>query len=305
MLYASFFNNIKNWFGKNPPTKGIFHYTDANAFLSIMQKKELWATHINFMNDSLEGLIGYNILEKILNYKKEKSNSKKSDGTEKLDYLLKNLKKNLEKTNIFIVSFTSSSDDLNQWRGYADTPNGLNIKFNPVRLSASIISSKNIDCIIDKIQKAVFEKQQLEEFCLLMPCLYSEELQKFLLYDLENQIPNGKDFFDSYSNACDAAELLTFFAPFLKEKSFKGEKEWRLAIFLPKTSNKISYRAGKSSIIPFYKFGFNLDAVTGVKLGPARPDKKFIKSSIEFYIDKELHQKNIKITESKIPYRNW
>lgn len=303
MSYSKFFDDIKNWFGKNPPTRGIYHYTDANAFLNIMQKKELWATHINFMNDSFEGLIGYNILDKILKYKKE---FKKNDEKEikQLNHLLNDLKQNLDTINIFIVSFTSSQDDLNQWRGYAETPNGLNIKFNSSLLSENIISSKNIDSIISAIQKIVFEKKPLEEIFLLMPCLYKEDMQSSLLYDLKNQILNNNtDFFDS--DAYNAAKLLIFFTPFLKEKSFKDEKEWRLAIFLPKSSNKICYRIGKSSIIPFYKFSFNPDSVTGVKLGPARPDKKLIKTSVEFFVNKGLQQKNIEITESKIPYRNW
>lgn len=36
----------------------VYHYTDINGFISIMQNQELWASHIAFMNDKSEYLHG-------------------------------------------------------------------------------------------------------------------------------------------------------------------------------------------------------------------------------------------------------
>lgn len=49
----------------------VYHYTNANAFLGIIQNKELWASHIRFQNDKEEAIYSLDILEEVLDSKKD------------------------------------------------------------------------------------------------------------------------------------------------------------------------------------------------------------------------------------------
>jgi len=44
----------------------IYHYTDINGFISIIQNREFWLSHMRFMNDRKEYLEGKELLKKII-----------------------------------------------------------------------------------------------------------------------------------------------------------------------------------------------------------------------------------------------
>ena len=66
--------------------KDVYHYTDMNGFISIMQNKELWLTHIRFMNDRKEYLEGRELCK-----------------------------------DVFSLSLSHSRDSLDMWRGYGQS----------------------------------------------------------------------------------------------------------------------------------------------------------------------------------------
>lgn len=54
--------------------RDIYHYTDVNGFISIIQNRELWLSHIRFLNDRKEYLEGIEICKKIIEELKSKDN---------------------------------------------------------------------------------------------------------------------------------------------------------------------------------------------------------------------------------------
>lgn len=44
----------------------LYHYTDASALIEIVRTGKLWATDINYMNDSREGTVAIKHIENIL-----------------------------------------------------------------------------------------------------------------------------------------------------------------------------------------------------------------------------------------------
>ena len=67
-------------------TSNVYHYTDIGGFISIMQNRELWASHIYFMNDKSEYHHGKEMYQSTL----EKLAENSTDELEKQLYLMVN-----------------------------------------------------------------------------------------------------------------------------------------------------------------------------------------------------------------------
>ncbi len=308
MEAEEFFRNFRKYFKTNPPSKGIYHYTDTNAFLGIMQNKEMWASHIKFMNDTSEGFVGYNHLCKILKYSKKDEFDESSK-----ERLKKAVETELSKMSVFVISFTSLQDDLNQWRGYADSPNGLNIGFNANKISNAILLPKNMDSIVEKINNYTFNNHLEKPFSVLLKCLYDETFQYYLVFDILKMIKKNGNTEQAFRKG---AHLFMYCAPFFKHSAFSDEKEWRLVIYCPENSlnyslsnsnfqNQIFYRPGKSSIMPYVKVKIAELAINSITLAPSRPDKKIQNNSIRYFLTNTFPNKIIPISESTVPFRNW
>lgn len=206
----------------------LYHYTDANAFLGIITKKEIWASHIRFMNDYTEFKFAINkfkdLIEKFIKGKKieDKSSSKE---------IIKNFEM-VGKIDVFIFSLSEKKDELNQWRAYVKSIPNYSLGFNENNLvqNASIISTK--DEIIKYIERYVYNNKHEEISRILLPCIYDEEKQNKLLQEILE---------DSYKRALEKKDFVTrftefiskkfiFYAPLIKNKDYIDEKEWRIVV---------------------------------------------------------------------------
>ena len=50
-------------------SENVYHYTDISGFISILQKQELWASHISFLNDISEYVHGKEMFRKCIKKK--------------------------------------------------------------------------------------------------------------------------------------------------------------------------------------------------------------------------------------------
>jgi len=87
----------------------------------------IWASDISKLNDKTEMEIGIKTIIDFLNLSSKDSVDGLSEvkGILNDDRCLKNIKK-----NSYIISFSESEDDLNQWRLYSDNAQGLSIGFD-------------------------------------------------------------------------------------------------------------------------------------------------------------------------------
>ena len=91
-----------------------------------------------------------------------------------------------------------------------------------------------------------------------------------------------------------------------KNSSFEHEKEWRLVVQpLPGNSEGICYRPTKLTVIPyvkihFIKLGLPIERIV---VGPG-PHQKRSATSLKQML-KKFDLKNVEVSESEIPYRNW
>ena len=112
----------------------LYHYTGGKALVSILDQGELWATHIQFLNDAKEFLQAIDIAEERLEEMRKVSafGNERQGQLELLQDELSKLKvmNQYGVIDVFVASFSSVADDLSQWRGYCSKGNGYCLGFD-------------------------------------------------------------------------------------------------------------------------------------------------------------------------------
>lgn len=216
----------------------LYHYTNGDSFSGIIKNKEMWASHIRFMNDLKEEILALDILEREL----PKLLANKSLNT---DCVMKHTKSFFKtetyKKGIFILSFSENKDDLNMWRGYANKIPSYSIGFDFTKMMDSGDSEK-IESDISVIETLIRDSWNLndrkrEQF--ILPCIYDTTSQEKLIQEIVT------DSIAHINHICNAikekklgeefAKRLIFYAPLIKHKMSESEKEWRIIIIYEKS----------------------------------------------------------------------
>ncbi|RMH88167.1 DUF2971 domain-containing protein [Stutzerimonas zhaodongensis] len=105
----------------------LFHYTDLNAVMSILQNLKLRATSIQYLNDSEEYRNGFQLISEHIKSSLEHDPDKNfgcySNREGALQFLKSYVADDMEmwcsiRDFFFVTSFSRSPDQLSQWRGY-------------------------------------------------------------------------------------------------------------------------------------------------------------------------------------------
>lgn len=240
----------------------IYHHTDVNGLIGIIQNKNLWATNINFLNDYNEYKIGIEALslicEKHINSQIEKKHEHLSDLYKNfLKFMHDSLKENLESRNHYIVSFTKSRDNLRQWMSYGITNASYAIGFDDETLKSIKLGHSSID---------------LEDFTY---CLNDVS---YNMYKMENLLSSesvmnnvSKNKLNPRKYAIELINELLFGLCSLKDHTFADENEVRMVIQnreIKAISETIQYRNQLGVITPYIKVPIPLDAIREIIIGP-------------------------------------
>jgi hypothetical protein len=274
----------------------LYHYTNLDGLLGIINNEELWFSDMYFLNDKSEYELGLNIVIEELEAKKEGFKILKStrifiDALEQAINFIK------DRDSPYILSLTTNKDLLSQWRAYTDNGIGVNIG-----LSKDFFKEAKL-----QVYKCIYEPKIQREFIrfIIMDAIFmfvgayssmgldkrkEEELTED---DLSEAISiAGRHFIDRTILACSL----------IKDISFIEEQEWR-ALFINRTE-KIHFLSKKNFYKPFVKIKIeNLDkSIKSVTAGP-NPERELCHLSLQ----KLLKSKSLMRTYidfSTIPYRN-
>lgn len=96
-----------------PPPEILYHYTSIEGLLGIIEKKEIWATHIMYMNDAQEFKLFIDLVKRDLEPLLKTDISTLKDLENQLDLV------SIIGTqfNICVASFSEVPDALDQYRG--------------------------------------------------------------------------------------------------------------------------------------------------------------------------------------------
>lgn len=270
------------------PQKPIYHYTSQSGLIGIFQNKEIWASKIQYLNDSTEFSYAFDLLRSRLD------SNKYSGLNEKLKKGLTEIVSGSENLNIFAASFSEEGDLLSQWRAYCPENGGYNIGFKYSDL-----------------------KWALQNFEFnIVPCEYSMSRQKELIDDIiDSHIMeyNPENLDDWRNNLHNFEEKFIQLAPTLKHPSFHQEKEWRIISGVTNYANSnVAFRPGKSMMVPYFEFELSEPNAPfdfhEVYVGPTPHQELARHSVIGLMYNSENTQTGLEfrnITQSKIPYRNW
>jgi Protein of unknown function (DUF2971) len=270
-----------------PPPATLYHYTTPAGLLGIIEKREIWASHTQYLNDQNEFKHAISIIEDEI--AKMKTESDYSQHCKMLDEMA-SLLKDRETINVCVCSFSEQGDVLSQWRAYGGGA-GFSIGFSGAFLRR--ISDSNdfwlTKCIYD-------EGEQRTVMRALLKDVLQENEQRAPRRGRSN-IPGGN-----------LAAYLNRYAPILKHKSFEEEQEWRIISRpLSCTFDGFAFRAGTSMLIPFFKIPLSTDAdpltIEEVIVGPT-PNSRQSRRSLQSLL--ERHDLSAtKVRNTAAPFRNW
>jgi hypothetical protein len=108
----------------------LYHYTSVAGFKGILESESIWFTDFRHMNDPSEISHGIELCRDVIRLMKPGKDGRLQLFLDCLaDFMrLDNFSRSLE---YFIGSFSRASDDLGQWRAYADNGRGVAIGFAP------------------------------------------------------------------------------------------------------------------------------------------------------------------------------
>lgn len=272
----------------------LYHYTDQNGFMGIISNRTLWATKIQYLNDSNEYYLATKIASKIIG---ERLISEKDPDIIFIYEEYLNRTQLISNMNLCVCSLTEQGDLLSQWRGYSKKMGGYSIGFDFEGIK-SIANTNGFE---------------------LVKCIYDESIQ----YEkVELIINNSLDLFGEHvKNALNSKssdyfeEQLVKLAPALKDRSFSEEAEWRLVSTVNTMS--LSFRAGNSMIIPYKSLSLGgkheLKSILKEVIVGHTPNIELAKQATQFFLvnallsdnDFPIHHYPFNVSGSSVPYRNW
>jgi hypothetical protein len=104
----------------------LYHYTTQTGLLGIVKKKQMWATHHQYLNDTQEFLHAKGLFCAEI----EKRLSSASPGSEirlVLEEMRSAVNRDNENVGWYVASFSEDEDSLSQWRAYGGPTSGFQL----------------------------------------------------------------------------------------------------------------------------------------------------------------------------------
>lgn len=232
MLMKQMKREILNDVLSERPDGLLYHYTTQTGLLGIIGKKQIWATHTQYLNDSREFSHALQVVRDEL--EAYRSNHQAEVDMENIaihgtplpfelgshhgnvDRILLGMIQGVdtsarcESINVCVASFSENGDSLSQWRAYAQS-GGFCIGVRGKRL-AELAAPHNFNVV-----RCLYRHDQQQK---LIQALIQEVLEENLNGDgqSEDRVPPGGNL-QAYLNR---------YAPILKHPSFEEEHEWRI-----------------------------------------------------------------------------
>ena len=298
-----------------PPEKDLpehlYHYTSIDGLEGILTRRFLWASEIHFLNDTQEFKYSIDVLRKVISELRKKNPIKSiqkalgpgllpSEQKEFLEAFYQSIEgdilfKIFVRFPIYIFSLSERGDLLSQWRGYCPPGGGYSIGF-PLKLLTKFLETRDL---------------------FLMRCIYNEKEQEAMVkraiietVEISQEIFT-KNFTTTRKDIKKAPSLcvLNFLKGFLniasilKHPSFHEECEWRIISSNLIPIQDMSFRVGKSMLIPYFSISFkDIEPflIDEIIIGPTTEQGLAENSLRQFVLQ---INPNISIKTSKTPYR--
>lgn len=265
------------------PERRLYHYTDLGGLQGIVEKHDLWLTHLRYANDAEELSLGYRVAREVVKEQREKETSPQAlEFFQEIDRLLDPQ----TAAEVYICCFCKRDNLLSQWRGYGANGSGVSIEFKP----ASFAEVAGADCPIGLMR--------------FWRVYYKPETQRSIIESaITYHLPQCQHA-SVAETARKAADVIQFFIPTFKSKDFEDEEEWRL-IFTPRQDCPVRprFRTRNNMLVPFYSLRDITEQrmpqlpITQVMVGPST-HRELNRVSAEMLLLRDGYQVPVKVSET-------
>ncbi len=278
--------------------KILYHYCSVETFFSIVTNSNLWLSDVEKSNDYQECTLCREYVNKAI----EKYLQDDAQAINAWQYWYNTGRETSYSMRTFAICFSESCDQLSQWRGYAVDGKGIAIGFDSAILEKlNWISEYHIafeKIIYDNIQEYAQE-------------IVDDNIEKFAYKGIGH-------------SALELNQNYRMKFPFVKNRGFQEEKEWRAVVCsqignynIPGSDeikfSKIKYRATDGKLIPYIEMDFTnvkKDFIKEIWIGPrACVEIEDVVNFLNYngYYEKAENgynaQQPIKIEKSSVTYR--
>jgi len=256
----------------------VFHYTGTSGCVGILSDAALWASSAFHLNDKLEQVEVYDILDRAVD--EALRDPRSSLHREFLEELKKQAREHAAWAPIpYVVSFSEVDDSTEQWRAYAFRA-GFSLGFDLADLRA--LKSEHAAChLLPCVYDEALKERQVRRFL----CPSDEEIGRVSVGDI----------------VMDCTASLSHLGAFFKSSKFASEKEWRLIVRGPKT---LALRPTDEGPVPYTVINLdqNRGCLRSIMVGPSpRADQN--KSALRQLVDRSPWK--FELESSTVPLRNW
>lgn len=309
--------------GQAKPEGLLYHYTDQEGLLGILESGNIWATHVRYLNDSSEFTLGW-----------DKSWEKLLELVERSEYPLKDQLRRIygrfrkvisgspehsmyyvwcltDDTSAKVGDLRFDGDRLSQWRAYSGGGHGFSLGFDAAALEGCFSTKCKViytlgRCEYDDTRQTsqieALASKHLNDF-LEKWKVYFEQLRDSSLSVVENLKKNS-----DYTIAPILEMYTEFiqFGAFIKHRGFLEENEWRF-VFVSENPSDCSFRKSRFGLTPYLPVGLDFHAplapLRRVVVGPGPHKDEWVETAKLVLAKHGISA--VDVVPSDIPYRNW
>jgi hypothetical protein len=275
------------------PPHVLYHYTSMEVLEKITRNGEIWASDIEFLNDSDEYVNAKAFIKNELEMRVAKNERLRSIVHAQVGQMYHEL----DHLDLYVASLSTEGDSLPQWRGYCPDGQGVAIGFLPWALTSGKLdmAEGDVKSIDRELLKCVYT---LKEKTKLLDAHLSHFLKLVTKHFGTDSMEPGR-FLQSLTEVC---------CPFFKNESFRDEMEWRLSIrCLYRDVPKRDFHIGRSTVVPHLRIdlreNYRLNFIKEVVIGPT-PDKSLAFMGVKTLLNRR-DLSSVAVRNSNIPYRMW
>jgi hypothetical protein len=221
------------------PSGSLYHYTSQSGCVGIIESRTIWATKIQYLNDSEELAYSTKLLLAQLEAMEQVTPEPALFFKQ-----VRNAVASIALINVFTASFSEDGDLLSQWRAYCPAEGGYSLGFDSEELRRLAVS----------------------QGFTLAPCVYNvseqiEYIDELLRASFDRFLASGQSGWGGDlvlgGATTDTWALVQFLrvASFLKHPKFAEEREWRIVSGMRSYGEpQVGFRPGKSMITPYFRF---------------------------------------------------
>jgi hypothetical protein len=232
------YSTLDPLYGVKPPQE-LFHYTTHAGLIGIAESRQVWATHLRFMNDDREVDDGITLFERAI--AKAMEEGRLGSRSEPFDtWLTESGVLFAASVGMYAFCLSEKGDDLSQWRAYCAS-GGYSLGFDGPALLRRVERNHLAD-----LCKVVYDPRAKEAIAdgvvqtagklWIEASTLRAEVRRSRLQALAQAIEDV---------------VLTCISLF-KDPAFSNEAEWRMVASGELSDpGAVRYRPGKSSVVPY------------------------------------------------------